>query len=237
MNQKILFVIAALNEEKNITNVLIEIKKYFPLAKVLVVDGCSKDKTVDVSIEAGANVIEVSKYFGIGGAVEAGMLYAHNHNFDILIRIDADGQHEPQEVLKLLEEFNREKLDLMIGSRFLGNSDYQPNLLRSSAISLISWLMKFCYGVKISDCTSGCHLYSKRLFSFFSKDINFNYSEVSVVCLSHKAGFKIKEGFINMQERKIGVSSFGLKNAFFYVFRNIVDVIFTMPLRLKRDEQ
>jgi glycosyltransferase involved in cell wall biosynthesis len=236
MNDKVLFVIAALNEEKNITHVLLDIKKYFPSSEVLVVDGCSKDKTVEVSVEHGAHVIEVSKYFGIGGAIEAGMLYAFNHKFDVMIRIDADGQHEPFEVLKIYEEFKKKNLDLVIGSRFLGASNYKPNLLRSFAINLIAKLMKLCYGVKITDCTSGCHIYSKRLLTFFARDINFNYSEVSVVCLSHKAGFSIKECFINMQERRMGVSSFGFKNAFFYVFRNIVDVIFTMPFRLKRDE-
>lgn len=228
---KILFVIAALNEGKNIGLVIKKTKEIFPSSEILVVDGFSTDETVETSLAHEAQVIQVSKFFGIGGAVEAGMLYADKFGYDIMIRIDADGQHDPSEVKKIFEVFLREKIDLMIGSRFLGQSDYKPNLIRSVAINTISLLMNICYKANIKDCTSGCHIYSRPLFSFFAKDHHFNYSEVLVICLAKKAGFKVKEGFINMQERAEGVSTFTLKNAFFYVFRNIIDVIFTMPLR------
>lgn len=233
-SEKILFIIAALNEEKNIAPVIKETLRLFPGSSVLVIDGYSRDKTVNVSIESGAHVIQVAKFFGIGGAVEAGLQYAYEKDFDVIIRIDADGQHAPSEVQKLYEKFKSATCDLMIGSRFLGKSDYETNFIRSFAIGTIALLMKLCYGMKISDCTSGCHIYSKRLFTFFAQDMNFNYSEVLAICLAHKAGFKVIEEFINMQERQTGVSTFTFKNAFFYVFRNVVDVIFTMPIRSRR---
>lgn len=234
MSHRVLFLIAALNEEKNIPHVLRDVRTHFPTAEVLVVDGLSRDKTVEVALSHGAHVITVAKYFGIGGAVEAGLLFALKNGYDSVIRIDADGQHDAGEVRRLYDTFVSEEIDLLIGSRYLGSADYRTNLIRTVAIGLIAFLMRLCYGVRVQDCTSGNHFYSRRVIERFASDINFDYSEVLMICLSHKAGFKIKEEFINMQERREGVSTFTLKNAFNYVFRNVVDVIFTMPLRIRR---
>ncbi len=200
----------------------------------MVIDGYSTDDTVAVSLKAGAEVIQVDKAFGIAAAIEAGILYAYRGKFDFLVRIDSDGQHPPKEVKNLMVPMLNGSADFVIGSRFLGEADYSPNLLRNASISTICFLLKVLYGIKISDCTSGCQIYNRELITFFAKDRLFEYSEIRAIWMAHKAGFRIKEEFINMAPREHGVSSFTLGIAFFYMFKNIVDLILSMPISLKR---
>ena len=210
------------------------IKQGLPGCEVLVVDGYSRDRTVAVSLEHGAEVIQVDKAFGIAAAVEAGILAAYRGNYDLLVRIDADGQHPPSEVRKLLDPVLSGAADFVIGSRFLGEADYSPNLLRSISIGTICFLLRILHHVKISDCTSGCHIYNREVVAFFAKDKKLEYSEITSIWMAHKAGFKIKEEFINMAPRVHGVSSFSAKVAFFYMFKNIVDLVLSVPITLKR---
>jgi hypothetical protein len=199
-----------------------------------VIDSYSRDKTVEVALKSGAQVIQVDRAFSIGGAVEAGILYAYRKNYDLLIRLDGDGQHPPSEVKKIIEPVKSRSLDFVIGSRFLGQSDYQPNFLRSISIGAICFMLKFLHRVKITDCTSGCQIYSKDLIRFFAEDKKFEYSEIRAIWMAHQAGFKIEERFINMAEREFGESTFSLKVAFLYMFKNILDLILSVPVRKAR---
>ena len=210
------------------------IKTALGTCDVLVIDGYSRDQTVQVSLDHGAEVIQVDKAFGIAAAIEAGILHAYRGNYKMLVRIDADGQHPPSEVKKLLTPLITGEADFVIGSRFLGDADYEPNLLRSVSIGTICFLLKALHHVKITDCTSGCQIYTREVLEYFAKDKDFEYSEIRAIWMAHKAGFKIKEEFINMAPRVHGVSSFSAKVAFFYMFKNIVDLILSVPIILKK---
>ena len=234
MEKNILIVIAALNEEKSIGQVIVDAKKHIKNADILVVDGYSHDNTLEVSLKSGATVIQMAKFFSIGGAVEAGILYAYRNGYKYLVRIDADGQHRPVDIIDMIETIKNSDVDFVIGSRFLGNSDYKPNLLRNSSIFLISSLMHLLYKIKVTDCTSGCQLYNRSLIEFFARDPQFEYSEIRAIWTAHKAGFKITEQFLNMAPRTTGVSSFSSLNAFLYMFKNIIDIIFSTPVIIRR---
>ena len=232
---KILVVIPSLNEEKAIGPVIRDIKKELVGCDVLVIDGYSRDQTVNVSIQYGAQVIQVNKAFGIGAAIEAGILDAYRGNYDYLVRIDADGQHPPSEIKKILAPVISGEADFVIGSRFLGEADYTPNFLRNTSIGLICFLLRVLHHVKISDCTSGCQIYNRKVIEFFARDPNFEYSEIRAIWMAHKVGFKIKEEFINMAPRVHGVSSFSPMIAFLYMFKNMLDLILSVPISLKRN--
>ncbi len=234
MSQEILVIIPSLNEEKAIGAVIKGIKEGLGNCDVLVIDGYSRDNTVGVSLAHGAEVIQVDKAFGIAAAIEAGILQAYRGNYKMLVRIDADGQHPPSEIKKILTPIHTGEADFVIGSRFLGTADYEPNLLRTVAISSICFLLKALHHVKITDCTSGCQIYTREVIEYFAKDKDFEYSEIRAIWMAHKAGFKIKEEFINMAPRVHGVSSFSAKVAFFYMFKNIVDLILSVPIILKK---
>lgn len=233
MGNKYLVVLASLNEELAIGNVLANIKKFIPDADILVVDGYSRDKTVEVSLNHGAKVIQVDKAYGIAGAVEAGILYASQNNYSHLIRLDADGQHPPEEIAKILSSNLDNDVDFILGSRYLGEADYSESLLRKISISSICLLLKVLHKVNVTDCTSGCHIYSKNMIDHFAKNSAFEYSEVRIIWMAHEAGFKIEETFINMAPRLTGESSFTPLNAANYMFKNLLDLILSMPLFLK----
>lgn len=237
MKNEILVIIPSLNEEKAIGPVIAGIKAALGSCDVLVIDGYSRDKTLEVSLAHGAEVIQVDKAFGIAAAVESGIMAAHRGDYRYLVRIDADGQHPPSEVNKILAPVQAGKADFVIGSRFLGDADYSPNLLRSVSISTICFLLRVLHRVKITDCTSGCQIYTKEVISFFASDPKFEYSEIRAIWMANKAGFRIKEEFINMAPRLTGVSSFSAMNAFLYMFKNIVDLILAVPIHLRRNER
>ena len=234
MKNDILVILPSLNEEKAIGAVIDGVKKTLENCDVLVIDGYSRDRTVEVSLQHGAEVIQVDKAFGIAAAVEAGILQAYRGQYRFLIRIDADGQHPPSEVKKLLAPLISGEADFVIGSRFLGDADYSPNLLRNVSISTICFLLRVLHHVKITDCTSGCQIYTREVIEFFARDSKFEYSEIRAIWMAHKAGFKIKEEFINMAPRLTGISSFSPMVAFFYMFKNIVDLILSVPIILRK---
>jgi len=234
LKNDILVILPSLNEEKAIGAVIDGVKKTLENCDVLVIDGYSRDRTVEVSLQHGAEVIQVDKAFGIAAAVEAGILQAYRGQYRFLIRIDADGQHPPSEVKKLLAPLISGEADFVIGSRFLGDADYSPNLLRNVSISTICFLLRVLHHVKITDCTSGCQIYTREVIEFFARDSKFEYSEIRAIWMAHKAGFKIKEEFINMAPRLTGISSFSPMVAFFYMFKNIVDLILSVPIILRK---
>ena len=234
MSKEIIVIIPSLNEEKVIGDVITGIKKALHNCNVLVIDGNSSDNTVSIALKHGAEVIQVDKAFGISAAVEAGILYAYRGNYRYLVRIDADGQHPPSKVKKLLVPLYSGEADFVIGSRFLGEADYSPNFLRNTSISIICYLLRVLHHVKITDCTSGCQIYTRDVIEYFACDKDFEYSEIKAIWMANKAGFSIKEEFINMAPRLTGISSFSLMVAFFYMFKNIVDLVLSVPIILKK---
>ena len=224
-DDKIIIIILTHNEEKTIKDVILECKKNINPTKILIIDAYSDDETSTIAKQNGAEVIFVDKYFGISLGVEAGILAAYEGDYDYLIRVDGDGQHFIPDVKKIYENTLKNNIDLMIGSRFLKNSDYKPSIFRNLGIIILRGLLNILYGVKILDCTSGCQVISKKLINAIIDDKNFEYSEIGIICKTKKINFNIKEEFINMKPRLSGKSSFNFINSFKYMFRNLLALI------------
>jgi glycosyltransferase involved in cell wall biosynthesis len=133
--KKVLIIVPAFNEARSIQSTLMEIQssvKKIPnfLFQILVVDDGSSDETKTRSIEIGARVIRLPVNLGIGGAVQMGYIYARESKFDIAVQVDGDGQHHPDDIVKLLTELETKDLDLVIGSRFKGEATYQTPFAR-----------------------------------------------------------------------------------------------------------
>ncbi len=233
MARDTLVIIPTYNEGRTIGSVVRGLAESMPDCDIMVLDGYSTDGTRAEALANGAMVMEVAKSLGIGGAVEAGILYAYRNGYDYLARIDGDGQHRPKDLIPLLDALRRDEADFIIGSRFLGDSDYKPNLLRNTSISLISSLIRLLYGIKVTDCTSGCQLYNRRLITFFARDNEFEHSEVRAIWTAGKAGFRVSERFINMAEREAGRSSFNSLAGLRYMFTNLVDICMSIPVSVR----
>ena len=232
--KKILIIIPTYNEGLIIGKVISQLNKNFKSAKILVIDAYSSDETCDEAKKNGANVILVDKIFGIGLAIETGILFAYKNDYDFLVRVDGDGQHEPADVKELLNFAIETKNDLTIGSRFLEQSEYHPNNLRLYSIKLLRKLIKIFYKTEVTDCTSGCQILSKKLIEKLSNDEKFEYSEVGIICKASSLKMSIAEKFINMKERKTGISTFNFINSFKYMFKNLLGLLTSININFKK---
>ena len=226
MNEKkILIIVPTLNEGLSIGNVISKLNKHFSKPDILVIDAYSSDETVNEVKKSNANIIQIDRIFGLSAQIETGILYAFINNYDFLIRVDGDCQHEPSDARKLLNFAIQEKSDLMIGSRFLGKSEYRPNILRLFGIKLLRKLIDIFYSTEVTDCNSGCQILSKRFIKKLSNDENFEYSEISIICKAIEHNMSIKEKFIDMKNRKTGHSKFNFVNSFKFMFKNLLDLL------------
>jgi glycosyltransferase involved in cell wall biosynthesis len=115
-----LAIVPAFDEAASIGEVVAEIRDFDREFEVLVVDDGSRDATAAIAEAAGARVLRLPLNLGIGGAVQAGYLYAFEHDFDLAVQIDGDGQHDARELERLLEPILARRADMAIGTRFAG---------------------------------------------------------------------------------------------------------------------
>ena len=216
---KVLTVVLTFNEELHIQHVIQDIKTSLPFSDILIIDGESEDQTAQLAREAGVWVISIPSSYGIAGGMEMGLFFAHALNYDVVIRMDGDGQHNASAAHILYQELFDRNVDFVLGSRFINAlSQYEPSFVRKISIFLFSKVVSKIVGQRIYDTTSGLQVFNKKVICFLNKIKNFEYSEVETLVLLKKNNFRILEIPTIMKERKGGQSSFGPSRSFFYVF-------------------
>lgn len=183
-SNKVLAMIPAYNEAERIARVITGVSKYLP---VLVVDDGSVDNTSQVSISSGAEVLRYEPNRGKGAALMAGFSYAMQHGYDAVLTLDADGQHDPDEIPLFLGEFAR-GADLVIGKRDFRKMPFPRNI--SNTIG--TWSFSNALGQYCPDNQSGYRLHSRRLVevSLASQETNFEF-EVEIIVRCVIAGFQL----------------------------------------------
>ena len=224
-NPKTLIIVPAYNEEKSIKKVINNIyEQKIKNCDVLVINDGSKDNTYNEAKKTKAIVINGVNNLGIGGAVQTGYLYAKKYNYDIAIQIDADGQHDPKYIKKLIIEITKGN-DMVIGSRFIEDSKYNQTFFRMLGINIISFIIKSMTGVKIYDTTSGYRAINKNIIEEFSKNYPYDYPEPCTNMAMIKEGYKVKEIDVKMKKRETGVSSISPLKSVIYMFKVILYII------------
>lgn len=226
--KKILMIIPAYNEEKNILDTVNMINNYkdLKLDYVVINDG-SIDNTLNVLKNNNIDYINLSNNLGIGAAVQTGYKYAHLNDYDIAIQFDGDGQHDINYVYKLVKEIEKGS-DLVIGSRFSDQkSDFLSTRSRRLGIKIISFFIKLFSKKKILDVTSGYRASNKKVIEYFSKHYPFDYPEPITNLELLKKGYKISEVAVNMRERKYGKSSINLKKSIGYMINVVISLFVT----------
>jgi glycosyltransferase involved in cell wall biosynthesis len=216
---KCLVIIPAYNEEKNIYNVISSLKTTNPDVDVVVVNDGSRDNTHREAVKAGARVIDLSQNLGIGGAVQTGYIYALYKGYDAAIQIDGDGQHDPKDLDKLLRVLSEDKVDMVIGSRFAGESNYTPSIFRKVGISYFSYLVSRICRISYYDTTSGYRVVNKKGIQLFSEYYPTDYPEVETIVLAIKHNLKVKEVLVDMKERQGGKSSITPLRSIYYMIK------------------
>ena len=210
---KVLMIIPAYNEEESIFQTVQGIIEYrknidFQLDYLVINDG-STDSTRQILDENNLNAVHLVMNLGIGGAVQTGYKYALEHDYDVAVQFDGDGQHDVHSLYHLLQPIITDSADMVIGSRFVGDtlSEFQTSFMRRFGISVISNVIKFITGKRIWDTTSGYRLANKKVIAHFAKRYPIKYPEPESTVHLLKQNYRVVEAPANMFERAGGVSS------------------------------
>jgi glycosyltransferase involved in cell wall biosynthesis len=186
-------IVPAFNEEESIASVVGEIRRHAPSLDIVVVNDGSADRTAAVARENGAVVLDLPFNLGIGEAVQAGFHYAYEEGYDFAVRCDGDGQHSPSDITRLLEVIRENDVDLVVGSRFLGEQVYSNTLVRNIGIFCLSWFLSLICRKRITDPTSGFQALNRPLLYFFSRSYPKDYPEPEALALMRRQGYDFME--------------------------------------------
>jgi glycosyltransferase involved in cell wall biosynthesis len=165
-------IVPALNEERAIAHVVDEIRAYDAQLEIVVVDDGSVDGTAQVARAAGARVLRLPFNLGIGGAVQTGLRYAHENEFELAVRVDRDGQHDPAQLGAVVEPVLRGEADLVVGSRYLspGGDGYRSSVPRRMGIGILARVVSALTRQRITDPTSGFQALNRKAIALFAAD-------------------------------------------------------------------
>ncbi|HEX3029248.1 MAG TPA: glycosyltransferase family 2 protein [Clostridia bacterium] len=215
---KVLIIIPAYNEEKNLPKLLSDIKENCPYYDVVVVNDCSTDRTKELCNRYNADVLDLPINLGIGGAVQTGYRYALYNNYDAAVQVDGDGQHNTKYIINLIEKLD-EGFNLCIGSRFIVKQGFQSTATRRAGIKFFSVLIKFVTGQAVTDPTSGFRACDKKMIEYFAREYPRDYPEPETIVLARRNGFKVCETAVIMAEREQGKSSITKVKSIYYMIK------------------
>lgn len=202
----VLAILPAFNEAENLPRVVDELRRVVPQVDLLVVNDCSTDATADVLPCLRTNWLTLSSRAGVGGAVRAGIRYALRHGYAYVVRVDADGQHRPRDIHRLLAPVLAGRADAAIGSRFLGRrrSNSGPRRISQGALAMCLTLV---IGRRITDPTSGFWLFGPRALRLLARHHPGGYSEPELLLLLSRNRLRTAEVPIRMRPRIAGRTS------------------------------
>jgi glycosyltransferase involved in cell wall biosynthesis len=213
-------VVPAWNEAGAVGQVVDGIRAFDPGIDVVVVDDASTDGTAAVAEERGATVLRLPYNVGIGGAVQTGFRYALAERYDVAIRLDGDGQHDPAEVGKLLAPIERGEANLVIGSRFAdGTGSYRPPFARRLGIRVFARLVSMLGGQAVTDTTSGFVALDRLGIELFAEEYPHDYPEVESTLVAVRSGLRLAQVQVDMRERETGSSSITFVRSLYYVVK------------------
>ena len=221
---KTLIIVPAYNEEESLPGVIRDLRENIHFADILVVNDGSRDATARTAEEMGVAVVSLPFNLGIGGAMQAGYLYAEQGGYDIAVQFDGDGQHLAGEIGKLLRLINEGSADLVVGSRFLKRGRYNASVFRKLGIWIFSAVLSRILGMPVTDSTSGFRAANRQVIKFFSRTYPDDYPEVEALVLLHKAKMRIAEVPVSMRERTGGRSSITPVRSAYYMIKVLLAI-------------
>lgn len=218
MRDKVLIIIPAYNEQETIFNTVNTLIQTIDYDYIVINDG-STDNTQKILEENNFNHLTLPVNLGIGGAMQTGYKYALRNGYDYAIQLDADGQHDPHDLEKLLQEIKKSNHDMIIGSRFVEKSSYKGSLLRRIGIFYFYFMIRIMAKVKITDPTSGYRIVNRKIIKEFANYYPVDYPEVEVLVYLANKDYIIKEIKVEMKERQGGKSSITPLKSIYYMVK------------------
>lgn len=165
---KVAVLLPAYNEEVSIASMVLLSLQYAD--EVIVIDDGSSDRTSEVSRLAGATVLSHTTNKGKGAALKTGFKYAQD--YDIIVTIDADGQHNPSEIPDVIKPIMEDRADIVNGSRYIAGKDTTTPTYRRVGQTILDNATYLASGVKLTDTQSGFRAFSSKSIEYFNFDPN-----------------------------------------------------------------
>jgi glycosyltransferase involved in cell wall biosynthesis len=203
--------IPAWNEEENLPAVLVDLERELPDADVLVVDDGSTDRTVEIARRHGAEVLSLGANRGLPIGIAAGYRWALDRGYTYCGRVDADGQHPPSELRRLLAIVRAGVCDVAVGSRFVSGDGYEPyrylpSPARRVGTALLRRGMKLALRRPFADATSGLYAVNATALPLLAEPFRTEAPEVEALLRLSDAGLRVEEVPVRMEPRAGGVS-------------------------------
>ena len=187
---KITVGIPAYNEEKNIAKIIVKLKK--TVDQIIVCDDGSTDSTSAIAESLGATVVKHAKNSGYGMAIRSIFLKSREINADILVTLDADGQHKIEDINKIIKPVVDGEADISIGSRFLKEDNNTPGY-RKLGVKIITKVTNSSLSEKITDAQSGFRAYSNKVLQSLTPADSGMGISTEILIKSSNLGLKIVE--------------------------------------------
>lgn len=228
---KLLIAIPAYNEAENIERVVDNLIQNYPQYDYIVINDGSRDSTARICRKNHYHLLDLPINLGLAGAFQAGMKYADRKGYDCLLQLDGDGQHRPEYIASMLAKMEAEKLDIVIGSRFV--TEKKPLSARMLGSRMLVMAIRITTGQKLTDPTSGMRMFSRSMIQEFSQNINYG-PEPDTMAYLIKNGAKVGEAQVRMDERMAGESYLNFARSVRYMLNMFVSILFIQNFRKRR---
>jgi glycosyltransferase involved in cell wall biosynthesis len=240
-NSDTLVFVPAWNEAGALPELLEEARRDLPGAEILVIDDGSTDDTAEVARAGGAQVVSFEENRGLRVGIAEGYRQAAERGYRYCGRLDADGQHPPAELARMLDLLRADECDVAVGSRFLPGSGqdgvrYQPAPERVLGTSLLRLLMRVRLGQPFTDATSGLYAVNDKALALLSDPYVCESPEVEALIRIKDAKLRLLEVPVHMRQREHGTSSFSGKRAAMLVLSIGLTLVAEEWLRRRRKQ-
>lgn len=217
-----LVAIPALNEESTVGEVVREVRQVVPEALIAVIDDGSRDRTALRAEQAGATVLSMPFTVGVGGAMRVAFQYAVRGHFDVVVQVDADGQHDPAEIPALLSALGR--ASVVVGARSSDCDGYPRRGPRRWAMRLLATVLTRMTKTELTDTTSGFRACDERAMALFALHYPVEYlgDTVNSLLLASRANLQVREVPVSMRARLGGRPSQSQLMSVLYLARSIL---------------
>ena len=238
MSDTVVF-IPAWNEAGNLPGVLDDLKAALPDVDVVVVDDGSTDRTADVARAHGAEVLSLGTNRGLPVGIAAGYRWALEHEYAFCGRVDADGQHPPEELKRLLGLVRSDACDVAVGSRFVAGDGYapyryRPDRVRRFGTAALRRGMAPVLGRPFGDATSGLYAVNAKALPLLAEPFTTEAPEVEALIRIVDAGLRLEEVPVNMAERAGGESKLRGRKAVKVVLTVVGTLLAALFVRKRR---
>jgi glycosyltransferase involved in cell wall biosynthesis len=217
-------IIPAYNEAKNLPRVFETIEEAELEAEIVVIDDGSTDDTARTAGALGARVVRHPFNMGYGAAIQTGYMYALDHGAELLVQMDADGQHDPSQIPAMVEPIRRGECDLVIASRFLEATGYRMGWARTAGRKLFEALGRLS-GVNVTDPTSGFQAMNRATMELYVRDFfPHDYPDVDVLVMASRHGLRVRECVSVMRSGLRESQLHGGIRTFYYVYKMLVSM-------------